>query len=165
MFDMGTFRGWVCRTTSKYIESKRKYLYNTGFNRSNTLVGNYESKVVVIVEGYMDLLKLRQYGVKKVVAILGWKITAQQIEKLKLQGVKYVISALDNDECGEKGTKYLQSFFNVIRFMYPPGIKDPGEMSKEQFADANERTKQKYRRVKNGIDRRYKEPSQEGRHK
>lgn len=145
MFDLGHFRGWVCRTTNKSIEQKRKYLYNEGFSRRNTLVGDYNAKVVVLVEGYMDRLKFKQFGAKKVAAILGWKVTEQQITKLKEQGVDFVISALDNDTCGEKGTAYLRKFFKVIRFQYPKGIKDPGDMDQKTFDIANQKTKKLYK--------------------
>lgn len=154
MFDLGKFRGWVCRTTNKRIEQKRKYLYNEGFSRRNTLVGDYNGKVVVLVEGYMDRLKFIQFGAHKVAAILGWKITAQQISKLKEQGVEYVISALDNDSCGNRGTEYLKQFFKVIRFQYPKGVKDPGEMDQRTFDVANKKTKQMYKEaIRNGTRR------------
>ena len=42
-----------------------------------------------------------------------------------------VVSALDNDDKGNKGTEYLKRFFEVIRFPYPEGVKDTGEMSEE----------------------------------
>jgi len=147
MLDLGEFKGWVCRTTSKLIEKRRKYLYNTGFSRRNTIVGDYKAETVVIVEGYMDWLKMRQLGLKKVGAILGWKITEAQVEKLKKQGVKTIISALDNDICGRKGTRYLKKFFNVIRFQFPSSAKDPGDLTKEQFLKAREKTKRKFRRI------------------
>ena len=146
MNDLGKFRGWVCRTMSKEIEKKRKYLYNTGFSRRSTLVGDYAAKTVMLVEGYMDYLKMRQNGVSKVAAILGWKVTEQQITKLKAQGVVNIISALDSDVCGIKGTEYLKKFFNVIRFEFPEGVKDPGDLSKAQFKVSNENTKREYRR-------------------
>ena len=94
----------------------------------------------IIVEGYMDMLKLKQFGVKDVSAILGWKISDIQVQKLKDAGVTHVISALDNDECGKKGSEYLKNFFKVTRFKYLKGVKDPGEMSKEQFTKMNNRT-------------------------
>lgn len=156
MIDMGEFKGWVCRTNNKRTEAKRKYLYNEGFSRRNTLVGNYGSEVVVVVEGYMDWLKMRQYGVKNVVAILGWKATDQQIKKLKSAGVKCIISALDNDLCGKKGTAYLEGYFKVIPFQYPRAVKDPGEMDKPTFDKANKKTKRLYLEVmKDGTHRRY----------
>lgn len=134
MLDNGKFKGWVCRTTTKAIEEKRKYLYNEGFSRANTLVGNYGSKdYVIVVEGYMDRLKFLQFGEDNVVAILGWKMSDNQIAKLKSKGIQKVISALDNDKCGIKGTNYLKQHFDVLRFSYLKNIKDPGEMNLDTF--------------------------------
>lgn len=134
MLDNGKFKGWVCRTMIKSVEEKRKYLYNEGFSRATTLVGDYGKKdYVFVVEGYMDRLKFIQYGEDNVVAILGWKMSAQQIQKLKDKGITKVVSALDNDECGRRGTEYLKKFFKVTRFRYLKGVKDPGEMTKSSF--------------------------------
>lgn len=136
MIDNGKFKGWVCRTTNKDIEAKRKYLYNEGFSRASTLVGEYQNEeIIFVVEGYMDRLKFIQYGVYNVVAILGWKMSQGQEEELRKSNVKIIISALDNDECGRKGTKYLKSIFqNVYRFKYLKGLKDVGESTQTQFA-------------------------------
>ena len=137
MIDNGKFKGWVCRTTRKDVERRRKYLYNAGFSRATTLCGSYgSSDWVIVVEGYMDRLKFVQNGVTNVVAILGWKMSKQQEAKLKSAGIKYVISALDNDECGRKGTMYLKTVFgtkNVLRWQYLKGTKDPGEMTPVTF--------------------------------
>lgn len=137
MYDNGTFKGWVSRTTDLELQKQRKYLYNKGFSRRNTVVGDYNEKenFVVLVEGYMDMLKARQYGAKNVCAILGWKITLEQVEKLKKAGIKNVISALDNDKYGRQGTKYLKQFFNVARFNYPDSTKDMGDISKKDFKE------------------------------
>lgn len=144
MLDNGKFKGWVCRTMIKSIEEHRKYLYNEGFSRATTLVGNYGSKdYVFVVEGYMDRLKFVQYGVDNVVAILGWKMSDQQIQKLKDKGITKVISALDNDPCGKKGTEYLKKHFEVIRFSYLKGVKDPGEMNKVNFKKMLNKTMRK----------------------
>lgn len=153
MFDNEEFKGWVCRTTLKEIEKRRKYLYNEGFSRATTLCGTYtKGKIVVICEGYMDMLKFKQFGLTNVVAILGWKITAEQIEKLKNKGITHVISALDNDECGRKGTQYLKGFFQVTKFQYPKGVKDAGAMTQKQFEVAFKKTKAKLKEDKtNGL--------------
>ena len=155
ILDNGEFKGWVCRTTIKAVEQKRKYLYNAGFSRATTLAGNYEArKTVMVVEGYMDMLKMRQFGVKHVVAFLGWKATDEQISKLKNQGVVNIISALDTDECGQKGTRYLSSFFNVIPFQFPSGVKDPGDLNKEQFTESYNKTIKLWRKTNNEHRRR-----------
>ena len=91
----------------------------------------------------MDRLKFAQFGIDNVVAILGWKITSDQICKLKAKGIEYVISALDNDECGRKGTLYLKQHFKVVRFAYLKGVKDAGEMNEEIFGKCLNKTKQR----------------------
>lgn len=135
MYDNDKFKGWVCRTTTKEVEEKRKYLYNRGFSRETTLAGIYgKHSFVFVVEGYMDMLKFRQHGVDNVVAILGWKMSRLQEEELKKCGVTHIISALDNDKYGRKGTEYLRTRFKrVSRFRYMKGFKDPGDMSEHDF--------------------------------
>lgn len=153
MLDNGKFKGWVCRTMDPYLAKKRKYLYNEGFRRAKTLVGNYGSKdYVIVVEGYMDRLKFIQCGEENVVAILGWKMSAEQEKKLKNKGIKKIISALDNDEYGRKGTKYLRQIFgeqNVIRWSYLKGLKDPGDMTYDSFMKMFNKTMKKFKEVKN----------------
>lgn len=147
ILDNNKFKGWVCRTFDIEIGRSRKYLYNKGFRRSNTIAGTYkDAEVVMLVEGFMDMLKARQYGVKNVGAILGWKITKSQVEKLQEEGVKVVISALDNDACGKKGTNYLKQFFKVIRFEYPSYVKDTGEISRKDFIEAKNKVQAKLKR-------------------
>lgn len=149
MMDNGKFRGWVCRTMDARIEQKRKYLYNEGFRRALTLVGDYGARAfgaselahyVIVVEGYLDRLKLVQFGVKNAVAILGWKMSEQQIKKLKSAGIERVISALDNDDAGRKGTRWLKQNFDMTRFKYLKGYKDPGDFDEESFARMMTRT-------------------------
>lgn len=145
MYDEKDFKGWVCRTTLSDVEKKRKYLYNEGFLRGNTLVGHYVGyDYVFVVEGYMDMLKFIQYGVHNVVAILGWKMSKEQELKLKNAKVEHVVSSLDNDECGVKGTKYLRNIFKVVtRFVYPYDKKDVGEMDKQTFKLSYKKTLKK----------------------
>ena len=148
ILDNKKFKGWVCRTMIKEVEEKRKYLYNEGFRRATTLCGDYGNKdYVILVEGFMDRLKFIEYGVEpdNVAAVLGWKISVEQERKLKEKGIKNIISALDNDKCGKRGTKYLKTIFNVTRFQYLKGIKDPGEMTEEQLKKCYRRTMEKYK--------------------
>lgn len=150
MMDNGEFKGWVCRTTAPEIEKKRKYLYNKGFSRSSTLVGEYGPKAtgknyVFLVEGFLDRLKLVQYGFFNSVAILGWKLSANQIQKLKNAKVDYIINCLDNDEAGKKGYEYAKNFFINYRISYPKKIKDIGDTDKRLFLQMLEKTKKKYK--------------------
>lgn len=148
IMDNGKFKGWVSRTTKKQIEEKRKYLYNAGFSRATTCCGDYgDEDYVFVVEGYMDRLRFVQFGIKNVVALLGWKMSDQQEQKLKAAGVTKIISALDNDPCGKRGTEYLKTVagFEVTRWCYLKGIKDPGEMDEKQFKKMYQKTMYKFK--------------------
>lgn len=136
MYDNGIFRGYVMRTDDPTVEDQRKYMYNKEFRRRITLPGDYKNSTVILVEGFLDMLKAKQYGIKYVAAVLGWKLTSEQFEKLKRCGVKTIICALDNDECGRKGYKYLKricsvNHISVKRIRYPKTMKDMGDLNKE----------------------------------
>lgn len=147
------FRGYVMRTMSKEIEQSRKYLYNLGFSRSSVLAGTYEknAEYVLVVEGYLDCIKAMQFGIKNVVALLGWKMSTKQKEKLQKANIKHVICALDNDEAGRKGYEYLKhcSEFNVYRLHYSKGIKDFGDVTDEEFVKIKRQIKKIRREIKN----------------
>lgn len=148
MLDNGVFKGWVSRTTSERVTKVRKYLYNDGFSKSDTLVGNYkDTKTILVCEGYLDWLKLRMFGYKNVVALLGWHASEEQISKLKAKGVEIIVSALDMDECGNKGTERLRKFFTVVRFQYLDGVKDAGDLSKESFEKCRKATIKEYNKI------------------
>mgnify|MGYP002671963625 FL=1 len=136
MYDNGIFRGYVMRTDDPNVEDQRKYMYNREFRRRITLPGDYKNSTVILVEGFLDMLKAKQYGIKYIAAVLGWKLTSEQFEKLKHCGVKTIICALDNDECGRKGYKYLKricsvNHISVKRIRYPKSMKDMGDLNKE----------------------------------
>ena len=136
MYDNGIFRGYVMRTDDPTVEDQRKYMYNREFRRRITLPGDYKNSTVILVEGFLDMLKAKQYGIKYIAAVLGWKLTSEQFEKLKRCGVKTIICALDNDECGRKGYKYLKricsvNHISVKRIRYPKSMKDMGDLNKE----------------------------------
>lgn len=134
LFDNGIFRGYVMRTDDPTVEGERKYMYNKGFKRRVTLPGTYRDETVVVVEGFLDMLKGKQIGIKNIVALLGWKITSEQIKKLKKAGIKKIICATDNDEAGRKGFRYLnriakENSFKIYRLHYPKSMKDMGDVS------------------------------------
>ena len=136
IYDNGIFRGYVMRTMDPEVEQKRKYMYNKGFKRERTLAGEYTAPYVVLVEGFLDKVKANQIGLKNVAAILGWKITQTQLRKLQKRKIKLVLCALDNDECGNKGYRYLKMVaktygFKVKRIHYPKGTKDMGDITPE----------------------------------
>lgn len=150
MLDMGKFKGYVCRATNKEVESKRKYLYSKGFSRRKTIVGDYDRDWAVICEGYMDWLKFKEFGINNCCAILGWKITQNQVEKL-LKHTDCVISALDNTKTGRAGTRELKQYFDVVRFRFPDTVKDPGDLDIYDFRKAWKQTVEEVRKKDNQV--------------
>lgn len=150
ILDNGKFKGWVSRTTDPRIEQKRKYLYNKGFRRANTVVGTYgkyKRATLVVVEGFMDRLRLLQNGVRDVVALFGWHIAKGQLERLQKAGVKRVVCALDNDKAGLKGYAYLKEVMgadNVVRWPFTDAQKDPGELGCEDVLAAVRQIKEEH---------------------
>ena len=84
----------------------------------------------------------------KTVLTQGFKVEGGPLsDLLKDKGITTVVSALDNDKAGNKGTEYLKQFFHVIRFAYPEGIKDAGEMSEQELKVAIRWTREAYKRA------------------
>ena len=93
---------------TKYLNTKSTHL----FDKSNTLYGlNWamdearSKQAIVVVEGYMDVIKAHIHGYTNVVACMSSSITAHQLKKLStLLGKECDITlCLDNDDAGRKG--------------------------------------------------------------
>ncbi|KPA16546.1 DNA primase [Candidatus Magnetomorum sp. HK-1] len=100
-------------TTPKYLNSPETPIYH----KSRLLYGLSEAKDhcrkqdhVFIVEGYMDLLALCQYGIPNVVATLGTALTSQHIRLLKGY-VKSITLVFDSDQAGIQAAKRSISLF------------------------------------------------------
>lgn len=150
LMENGEFKGYIQRRTDG---NEPKYLYNDGFQRKKTLIGNYDECPILVTEGITDLMKAHQFGFTNSVALLGWKASDGHLEKLDKYATT-VISALDNSEKGNEGSKYLKDNFpkRYVRFQYPKEVEDIGEIDMQKVFDfAIKRTRKKYkRRYSNG---------------
>src|SRR5262249_55440824 len=63
-----------------------------------------------VVEGYMDLIALYQFGIKNVVATLGTAFTAEHAANLKKLTQKAIV-LFDGDEAGQTAAEKSLSFF------------------------------------------------------
>ncbi len=81
--------------TSLFIKSRE--LYNL-FSARKAI---RESRRVLVVEGYMDVVVLSQYGIEYVVATLGTATTSSHIQKL-LRQTDEIIFSFDGDNAGKK---------------------------------------------------------------
>jgi len=115
------------------------------FHKGETLYGLHASHPAirqkgrtVIVEGYMDCLALKKYGLDEVVATLGTALTDRHIRKLKGYAPEAVV-VFDSDEAGKKAAlKSLPVFLNEglsARAALLPDGHDPDSFINEKGAD------------------------------
>ena len=115
----------------KYINSPENVVYSKGRNLFGLNVAKkYETKQLLIVEGYMDVISLHQRGVKNVVGALGTALTQQQGFLLRKNAEKVILS-FDSDEAGQtakvRAIEVLQNMGLDLRVLQMEGAKDPDE--------------------------------------
>lgn len=102
----GKLVGFGGRTISghnaKYVNSPSSKLFNKsallfGYNLARESI--YQSKEIIITEGYLDVVMLHQAGYTNSVATLGTALTSQHIPLLKKSDAK-VILGYDGDKAG-----------------------------------------------------------------
>ena len=113
------------------IFEKRTVLYNYSDARSFIAKENE----VILCEGYMDVIKAHQNGLKNAVALMGTNIDNNKLKEV-LSLVKKITLSLDNDEAGSKaqieiGNRIIQTTDNVYKLKFS-GAKDLDEFLTEK---------------------------------
>ena len=115
----------------KYINSPENLVYSKGrnlFGLFNAKKGN--TKKILIVEGYMDVISLHQRGITNVVASLGTALTEAQGRLLR-RSSEQVILGYDADGAGQeaimRGLDILKNLGCDVRVLQISGAKDPDE--------------------------------------
>lgn len=121
------------KDTSKYMNSRETKIFKKGetlYNYHNAKDVAKREKKIIVVEGFMDAIRISSVGIKNVVALQGTAMTEDQINLLKKLRVK-VILCLDNDQAGltatvNNGEELIKNNIetHVIRLS---GQKDPDE--------------------------------------
>lgn len=112
MFPIRDGRGRVIAFGGRILgDGQPKYLNSPEtpiFHKSNTLYGLYEMRQsrekfsnILVVEGYMDVVALAQFGIRNAVATLGTATTVEHLELLFRQ-VQEVVFCFDGDAAGMK---------------------------------------------------------------
>ena len=113
---------------AKYINSPESKIYN----KSKILYGIYESKQFIVkddtcllVEGYMDVIQLHEYGIKNVLASSGTSLTKDQIILIKRLTPNIVV-LFDGDQAGLSASlrsidMILEEGLNVKICSFPEG--------------------------------------------
>ena len=115
----------------KYINSPENIVYSKGRNLFGLNVAKKgDTKKLLIVEGYMDVISLHQRGITNVVAPLGTALTEQQGWLLR-KNAEQIILSFDSDGAGLqakiRALDVLQNMGCDIRILQVEGAKDPDE--------------------------------------
>ncbi len=127
---------------AKYVNSREGLLF-----KKTKLLYNYhlckmvakKEKQVIIVEGFMDAIRLSVNGIKNVVAIMGTSLTKDHVALLKKLRVK-VLLCLDNDSAGKTATytngQLLEKSNIETEVIVLTGEKDPDDYITNKGIDA-----------------------------
>ena len=115
----------------KYINSPENVVYSKGRHLFGLNVAKKgDTKKLLIVEGYMDVISLHQRGITNVVAPLGTALTEQQGWLLR-KNAEQIILSFDSDEAGLqaklRALEILQNMGCDLRVLQIEGAKDPDE--------------------------------------
>ena len=98
--------------------------------------------MVIVVEGYMDVVGLAQNGVENVVATLGTQLTGINVQRL-IRLADRVIFCFDRDAAGERAAKRAMEVSleflidgKSVEFLYMDGDQDPDEFVREHGKEA-----------------------------
>ncbi len=155
MFPIHDRRGRVIGFGGRVLANEEpKYLNSPEtpiFHKGKELYGLYqvkqaykEIKRILVVEGYMDVVALAQFGIDYAVASLGTSTTAEHIHILFRQSSE-VICCFDGDKAGrdaawralENALPYIQDG-RTLRFMFVPDGEDPDSLIQTQGKQAFE---------------------------
>ena len=139
-FSARVYRGE--KDVSKYMNSKESVIFKKGetlYNYNKAKDFAKREKQIIVVEGFMDVIRLVANGVKNVVALCGTAMTKEQMILLKKLRCS-VILCLDNDSAGllstvNNGDELIKN--NIETFVIRlTGQKDPDEYVLQNGIDA-----------------------------
>ncbi|MBF0786065.1 DNA primase [Muribacter muris] len=125
----------------KYLNSPESVTYHKG----NELYGLYQAlqhnespEYLFVVEGYMDVVALAQYGIDNAVASLGTATTGEQIQQM-FRCTEQIICCYDGDRAGreaawralENALPYLHDG-RQLKFIFLPDGEDPDSFVRAQ---------------------------------
>ncbi len=124
----------ITKDEPKYLNSPETPLFEKGQELYNLFAARRairDAKKVLVVEGYMDVVVLSQYGIKYAVATLGTATTARHVQKL-LRQTDNIVFCFDGDDAGRKAAwraleNSLSQFVDGknVGFLFLPDGEDP----------------------------------------
>lgn len=153
MFPIRNYRGDTIGFGGRMLgEGKPKYLNSPEtpvFHKGKELYGLYEARKstrqlerLLVVEGYMDVVALAQFGIRNVVATLGTATTTDHLQRL-FRTVHEVVFCFDGDRAGRNaGWKALETCLPLmrdgheVRFLFLPQGEDPDSLIRKEGTEA-----------------------------
>ncbi|MDG6773751.1 DNA primase [Thiomicrorhabdus sp. ZW0627] len=153
MFPIRDGRGRVVAFGGRVLgDDQPKYLNSPEtpiFHKSYALYGLYEMRQtrekfdhILVVEGYMDVVALAQFGLRNAVATLGTATTADHLAMLFRQ-VNEVVFCFDGDQAGLKAawkamelSLPLMEGERSVKFLFLPEGEDPDSMVRKEGLEA-----------------------------
>lgn len=131
----------------KYLNSPETDIFHKGrqlYGLYEAQQDNAEPQRLLVVEGYMDVVALAQYGINYAVASLGTSTTADHIQLL-FRATNQVICCYDGDRAGrdaawralETALPYMTDG-RQLRFMFLPDGEDPDTLVRKEGKEAFE---------------------------
>jgi DNA primase len=155
LFPIRDTRGQVLGFGARALgDDKPKYLNSPEseiFNKGHILYGLYEAlrakktwRTAIVVEGYMDVIALAQYGLPGAIASMGTALTAAQL-KVLFRHVQDILFCFDGDSAGQqaafKALMVVLPFMEDgrrVRFMFMPAKTDPDAYIRDNGREAFE---------------------------
>lgn len=149
MFPIRNHRGQTIAFGGRILgDGKPKYLNSPEtpvFHKGKELYGLYEARKalrkierLLVVEGYMDVVALAQFGIRYAVATLGTATTAEHLERL-YRTTNEIIFCFDGDRAGrDAGWKALETALphmrdgREARFLFLPDGEDPDTLVRQE---------------------------------
>jgi len=153
MFPIRSVKGEVIGFGGRVLDQgEPKYLNSPEtpiFVKGRELYGLFEARTaireqgyVLVVEGYMDVVALAQYGIAHAVATLGTACTGDHVHKL-LRFTDHVVFSFDGDAAGRRAAgRALEAALphvndlRTFRFLFLPPEHDPDSYVREHGRDA-----------------------------
>lgn len=154
MFPIRDIRGRVIGFGGRVLnnEDKPKYLNSPEtevFHKGSELYGLYEAiqahrhlECVLVVEGYMDVVALAQFGIRFATATLGTAASEAHLEKA-FRYSSEVVFCFDGDEAGRRAARRALEVSlpalqvgRQVRFMFLPEGEDPDTLVRRQGKEA-----------------------------
>ncbi|GKW50890.1 DNA primase [Halomonas sp. NCCP-2165] len=155
IFPIRDFKGRTIAFGGRVLgDAKPKYLNSPEspvFHKGRELYGLYEARQanrqlerLVIVEGYMDVVALAQFGIRNAVATLGTSTSEEHLQRL-FRLVGEVVFCFDGDRAGRQAaSRALETVLPQMidgrqaRFLFLPEGEDPDTLVRREGPEAFE---------------------------